>query len=75
VTIDDIKKIISLQLGIRKIGDDDRFLEELGAESMDVMSIIVAIEEKFGVAIKESEIPSLQTPRALYLMVKSRIQA
>ncbi len=73
VTIEDIKRIISLQLGIREIGDDDRFLEDLRAESADVMIIISAIEEKYGVVIKESEIPELHTPTALYLAVKNRM--
>lgn len=72
VTIEGIKRIISLQLGIREIGDEDRFLEDLRAESADVMIIISAIEEKYGVVIKESEIPELRTPAALYMAVKNR---
>ncbi|MCJ7625416.1 MAG: phosphopantetheine-binding protein [Anaerolineaceae bacterium] len=73
VTIEDIKRIVSLQLGIREIGDDDRFLEDLRAESADVMIIISSIEEKYGVVIKESEIPELHTPTALYMVVKNRM--
>ena len=73
VTLDEIKRIVSLQLGIREVGDEDRFLEELRAESIDVMNIIVAVEEKFGVSIKESEIPDLQTPKMLFEFVEKRI--
>ena len=74
VTIEDIKRIVSLQLGIREIGDDDRFLEELGAESLDVMNIIVAVEEKFNLQIKDSEIPDYPTSAALFKLVKDRSQ-
>ena len=72
-TLSDIKRIISLQLGIKDIGDDDHFLEVLGAESADVMNIIVAVEEKYGIAIKESEIAALQTPQTLFKLVMNRI--
>jgi len=72
VNIEDIKRVVSLQLGIREIGDEDRFMEDLKAESFDVMNIIVAIEEKYNVEIKESEIPELTTPAALYQFVKKR---
>jgi acyl carrier protein len=74
VTIEDIKRIISLQLGIREIKDEDHFLQDLHAESFDVMNIIIAIEDKYGVSIKEVEIPNLQTPLALYQFVKDRLQ-
>ncbi len=73
LTIEEIKRIISLQLGSKDIGDEDRFLEDLDAESVDVMNIVVAIEEKFQVEIKESEIPNILTPIDLFTLVKDRI--
>lgn len=73
ITLEDIKRIISLQLGILEVGDEDRFLEELRAESMDVMNIVIAVEEKYRVSIKDSEIPKLKTPAALFAFVKERI--
>ncbi len=72
-SIDEIKRLISLQLGTKDIGDKDRFLEDLDAESVDVMNIVVAIEEKYQVEIKESEIPYILTPIDLYTLVKSRV--
>ena len=75
VTIEEIKRIISLQLGNREIGDEDRLLEELRAESIDIMNIIVAMEEKYGVHIKESVIPEIQTPLAMYHFVKSQLES
>jgi acyl carrier protein len=73
VTIDEVKRIVSQQLGIREIGNHDHFLEQLGAESFDVMNIIVAVEDKFGIEIKESEIPQLLTSSDLYNLIKNRI--
>ncbi len=73
LSLDEIKRLISLQLGARGIDDDARFLEDLDAESVDVMNIVVAVEEKYRVEIKESEIPYILTPIDLYNLVKSRV--
>ena len=72
VNLEDIKRIVSLQMGNREIRDEDRFLEDLGAESLDVLNIIAAIEKKYNVSIKDSEIPELQTPAALFGFIKER---
>ncbi len=73
LSIDEIKRLVGMQLGIRDVRDDDRFLEDLDAESVDVMNIVVAVEEKFGVEIKESEIPGILSPIDLYTLVKDRV--
>ena len=72
-TLSDIQRIVSLQLGIKDIGPTDHFLEVLGAESADVMNIIVAVEEKYGITIKESEIAAIHTTQALFDLVQSRV--
>jgi len=72
VNIEDIKRIVSLQMGVPEVRDGDRFLEDLGAESMDVLNIIATVEEKYNLSIKDSEIPDLQTPIALYQFITDR---
>ena len=72
ININDVKRIVSLHMGVSEVRDEDHFLEDLGAESMDVLNIIATIEEKYNVAIKDSEIPDLQTPVSLYRFIKER---
>jgi acyl carrier protein len=50
--IDDVRSIIaqSLKLPVEKLTPETR-LEELGAESLDVIEIVFALEEKFDIAI------------------------
>ena len=38
VTLEEIKKLVGLQLGTRNVGEHDRLLEDLSAESADVAS-------------------------------------
>ena len=50
--IDDVRSIIaqSLKLPVEKLTPETR-LEELGAESLDVIEIVFALEEKYDIAI------------------------
>ena len=50
--IDDVRSIIaqSLKLPVEKLAPETR-LEELGAESLDVIEIVFALEEKYDIAI------------------------
>ncbi len=73
IAIEEIIRIISLQLGNRNVGSEDHLLEDLGAESLDVMNIVIAIEDKYGVTIKDAEIPKLQTPATLFQFVKDHL--
>ena len=73
VRIEDIKRLIGLQLGTRKVGENDHFLEDLAAESADVANIIAAVEQKYKITIKESEIAKIFTPNDLFELVKQRV--
>jgi acyl carrier protein len=73
VTMEDIKRLIGLQLGARKVGEHDRFMEDLAAESADVANIIAVVEEKYQITIKESEIAKIFTPVDLFELVRKRI--
>lgn len=66
MTIEDIASIVSMQLGRRMVSAEDRMVEDLGAESVDVVNIIARIEERYGVTIEEQDLPDLVTVRDLH---------
>jgi acyl carrier protein len=74
VSMDEIKKLVGLQLGKRNIRENDRFAEDLGAESADVANIVATVEEKYGITIKEAEIANIFTPADLLALVQQRAQ-
>ena len=74
VSMDEIKKLVGLQLGKRNINENDRFVEDLGAESADVANLVSTVEEKYGITIKEAEIARLFTPTDLLALVQKRTQ-
>jgi acyl carrier protein len=72
-TIEEIKKLVALQFGVRHVKETDRFMEDLGAESADVANLIAAVEEKYQIEIKESEIARIFTPADLFNLVHQRL--
>jgi len=73
VSIEDINKLVSLQLGVRNITADALLVEELGAESADVANIIAVLEEKYQIVVKESEIAKIRTPADLLSLVSEKL--
>jgi acyl carrier protein len=72
ITLDEIRKMVGVQLGVRTVEARDRLVEDLGAESADVANLVAAVEERCQVSIKESEIAWIITPNDLFELVRSR---
>lgn len=73
VSMDDINKLVSLQLGIRNVTADVLLVEELGAESADVVNIIAVLEEKYQIVVKETEIAKIKRPADLLSLVSEKL--
>jgi acyl carrier protein len=58
---DDVRSIIVEQLHVppEKVTIDAKFIEDLGADSLDTVELIMALEEKFGLQISEEEAQKL----------------
>ena len=58
---DKIKEIIIDKLGINdgKITMDAKFIEDLGADSLDTVELIMQFEEEFGIEIPDEEAEGL----------------
>lgn len=70
VTIDEIRELVSLQLGVREVGADDELARDLGAESADVANLVATLEDRYGLTIEEEEIADLKTVRDLHRRVE-----
>jgi len=60
---DDVRNIIVEQLHVppEKVNMEAKFIEDLGADSLDTVELIMALEEKFGLQIPEEEAQKLDT--------------
>ena len=72
---DKIAEIIASQLRAdpAEITEDTNVMEDLGADSLDVVEILMAIEENFRVSVSDDEIPNLKTVRDIVEYVESNM--
>ena len=58
-----VKKIIVDHLGIEesKVKSDSKFINDLGADSLDTVELVMAFEEKFGIEIPDDAAETIQT--------------
>ena len=58
-----IKKIVADHLGIdeEKVTEEARFIDALGADSLDTVELVMAFEEEFGSEISDSEAEKILT--------------
>ncbi|HKJ37573.1 MAG TPA: acyl carrier protein [Anaerolineales bacterium] len=73
VSMDEINKLVGLQLGVRDVAENSLLVEELGAESADVVNIIAVLEEKYQIVVKETEIAAIKMPADLYALVDIKL--
>ena len=66
VSLDDIRSLVRLQLGLARVGADDELVSDLGAESADVVNLVAAVEDRYGIVVGEEELPGLKTVRDLF---------
>ncbi len=62
-TFEDIRAIVAEQLGVveDKVTPEASFANDLGADSLDTVELVMALEEKFGVEIPDEEAEKIVT--------------
>jgi acyl carrier protein len=60
---DRVKEIIVEQLGVNpdQVAPEAKFIEDLGADSLDTVELVMAFEEEFGAEIPDEDAEKMQT--------------
>ena len=60
---DSVKDIIVEQLGVKpeQVTPEAKFIEDLGADSLDTVELVMALEEKFGIEVPDEQAEKLQS--------------
>ncbi len=58
-----VKKIVAEQLGVNEseVKNESSFVNDLGADSLDTVELVMALEEEFGVEIPDEEAEKITT--------------
>ena len=74
MTLEKVKKLIASQLSISedKIAPESRLVEDLGADSLDTVEMLMTLEDEFGIAIPDEEAVKLKTVASIVELIDSK---
>ena len=72
--LEDIKEVVVEQLSVSadEVKEDAKFVEDLGADSLDVVELVMALEEKFDIEIPDDEAEKIQTIADVVTYIESK---
>jgi acyl carrier protein len=76
-TFDRVKAIVVEQLGVDEdeVTEGASFVDDLGADSLDVVELVMALEEEFGIQIPDEEAEKIQTVGQAVQYIEEHLQA
>ena len=69
-----VKKIVADHLGVdeEKVTEEASFIDDLGADSLDTVELVMAFEEKFGIEIPDDAAETIQTVQNAIEYIQSK---
>ena len=73
-TMEKVVMLLSEQLGVNKdtINADSDVVKDLGADSIDVVQLLMAMEDEFGVTVTEDDAGNLKTVGDIVSLIDNR---
>jgi acyl carrier protein len=74
---DKVKEIIAkeLEVDVKQMTPDAKFIEDLGADSLDIVELVMALEEEFSIEIPDEDADKLKTVGDAMNYLKSHASA
>lgn len=75
MVLDKLKSILEAQLDIdpATITEDTNIIDDLGADSLDIVELMMSVEEEFQFEIKDADVHSFKTVGDVANYIESRI--
>lgn len=72
-----VKKIVVEQLGVKEeeVTPEASFVDDLGADSLDTVELVMALEEEFDTEIPDEEAEKISTVQAAVDYIKSHLSS
>ena len=74
MTFDKVKKLLADQLNIDagKITENSKVIDDLGADSLDVVEMLMTMEDEFNVTVTDEESVNLKTVGDIVKLIDSK---
>ncbi|MBR3299476.1 MAG: acyl carrier protein [Clostridia bacterium] len=71
---EEIRKAIAQQLRIPedRITEDSRLIDDLKADSLDVVELVMGLEERYGIEIPDEDLPTIKTVGDIIRYIESK---
>lgn len=75
-TLERVKRVVAETLHVdqARVGDDSRFVEDLGAESVQSIELVAAFEEEFDIDMDEEAALGVKTVRDAVNFIESHLE-
>ena len=74
ITIEDFKFFLTGTLRKKKINFNSHILSDLGCDSVDIVTLVVAVEDKYNINIEEGDIKDILIVKDLFNYIQARRQ-
>ena len=68
-----VKEIVAEQLGrdVNEVTNEASFIDDLGADSLDIVELVMAMEDEFGIEIPDEEAEKIKTVKDVIEYIKA----
>jgi acyl carrier protein len=68
-----VKEIVAEQLGkdVNEVTSEASFIDDLGADSLDIVELVMAMEDEFGIEIPDEEAEKIKTVKDVVEYIKA----
>ncbi len=73
--LEEITQIIVNQLGVDKtaIVPEAKFIDDLGADSLDIVELLMALEDEYGIEVPDEDAEGMQTVGDIVRYIEERV--
>lgn len=73
-TVDKVKELISQQLNkpVEEITEDKEVVKDLGADSLDVVEMLMSLEEEFNITVPEEDAVNIKTVGDIIKLIEEK---